>query len=210
MLKSGSLPLDLKALHSVCLLGVGGQDFVALMNLEQIIISSDMALFNDDDVLPDVSIGNDPQWLAFSKYFKSPVNKSFLLASVALLVTEKSGDYSRSKRALEIFMKHLRAVDNTSGNNTGLDESLAKSSGLDRAHTLSFLLASLTLMVNCARADIGALSGSGTEEVKLAEVAANDSLYTLQTMLRFQSAFWSPRYSDWSLPEASTEVCLQY
>jgi len=68
-LKSGYLPLDIKALHSVCLLGIGGQDYVALMNLERVIISSDMTLFNDD-VNPDVSIGNDPQWLAFSKYFK--------------------------------------------------------------------------------------------------------------------------------------------
>jgi hypothetical protein len=38
-LKSGNLPLDLKALHSVCLLGVGGQNYVALMNLERVVIS---------------------------------------------------------------------------------------------------------------------------------------------------------------------------
>ncbi len=208
MLKSGNLPLDIRALHSVCLLGVGGQDYVALTNLEHVILSSDMALFNDEDAHPDVSIGNDPQWLAFSKYFKAPVNKSFLLASVASLATEKSSEYLRSKRVLDIFMKHLRVLDKNQGNNIGLDDALATSSVLDRAHTVSFLLASLRLMVNCARADLAALIGSGMDDPRLAEDAANDSIYALQTMLRFPSTFWNLRYSDWSLSETSTEVCI--
>jgi len=118
-LKSGYLPLDIKALHSVCFLGIGGQDYVALMNLERVIMSSDMTLFNDD-VNPDVSIGNDPQWLAFSKYFKAPVSKSFLLATVASLALEKSSDYSRSKRVLDIFMTHLRKLDDKPGTDNGL------------------------------------------------------------------------------------------
>lgn len=211
MLKLGILPLDIKALHSVCLLGVGGQDYVALTSFEQVIMSGEMTLFNDDDAHPDASsIGNDPQWLTFSKFFKAPVNKSFLLASVAATVTEKSSDYLRSKRVLDIFMKLLRAVDNNQENNNGLDEVLTKSSGLDRVHIVSFLLASLKLMVNCAKVDLAALNGSGPEESRLAEVAANDSIYVLQTLLRFQSTFWNPRYSDWSLPETSSEVCLSW
>ena len=205
-LKSGNLPLDIKALHSVCFLGIGGQDYVALMNLERVIISSDMTLFNDD-VNPDVSIGNDPQWLAFSKYFKAPVSKSFLLATVASLALEKSSDYSRSKRVLDIFMTHLRKLDNKSrGQIMGL---LASSNALDREYIVNFLLASLKLMVNCSRADLAVLNGSGNEDAMLVEKASDDSMYALQTMLRFQSAFWNPRYSDWSLPDTSTEVCFE-
>jgi hypothetical protein len=34
-----------------------------------------MALFNDDSMNPDAIIDSNPQWLAFSKYFKAPVNK---------------------------------------------------------------------------------------------------------------------------------------
>jgi hypothetical protein len=85
-----------------------------------------MALFNDDSMNPDAIIDNDPQWLAFSKYFKAPVSKSFLLATVASLALEKSSDYSRSKRVLDIFMAHLRNLDNKPGTDNGLDKALAK------------------------------------------------------------------------------------
>ena len=133
--------------------------------------------------------------------FQAPVSKSFLLATVASLALEKSSDYSRSKRVLDIFMTHLRKLDNKSrGQIMGL---LASSNALDREYIVNFLLASLKLMVNCSRADIAVLNGSGNEDAMLVEKASDDSImhFKLHTMLRCQSAFWNPRYSDWSLPD---------
>ena len=104
-------------------------------------------------------------------------------------------------------MTHLRKLDNKSrGQIMGL---LASSNALDREYIVNFLLASLKLMVNCSRADLAVLNGSGNEDAMLVEKASDDSMYALQTMLRFQSAFWNPRYSDWSLPDTSTEVCFE-
>jgi hypothetical protein len=57
-------------------------------------------------------------------------NISWLLstnvATVASLALEKSSDYSRSKRVLDIFMAHLRNLDNKPGTDNGLDKALAK------------------------------------------------------------------------------------
>lgn len=206
LMKNGRLPLDIKALHSVCLFGFGGQDYSALTNLEQVILSSDMDLFSSYDMNTDVTICIDPQWMAFSKYFNAPVNKTFLLSSIADIVAERSGDSSRSKRVLDIFTNHVRALDNVKGKDKGLEEALTSTNELDRAHTIKFVLSLLQLMVNCTKADLAALNGTGKEEPTLVENVSTDSVYTLQTMLRFQSVLWNPRYSDWSLPETSKAV----
>jgi hypothetical protein len=209
-LKSVSLPLDIRAMHAVCLLGVGGQDYVALNFVDQVIMSKEMDLFCNDDLNHDGSLGSDPRWMAFSKYYNAPMNKSFVLACVAHLVSGdvEAEDHSRSKRVLGIFRKHLREMDNNQGKNKGIVEALTSSKEPDRAHTLKVLLTTLKLMIRCTRKNLATLNEPGIEEAKVVERAVIDSMYILQTMLRFHHEFWKPRYSDWSLPDFSIDVSL--
>jgi hypothetical protein len=209
-LKSVSLPPDIRAMHAVCLLGVGGQDYVALNFVEQVIMSNEIDIFSDDDVIHDDSLASDPSWMAFSKNFNAPVNKSFVLACVANLVAGdvEAEDQSRSKRVLRIFRKYLREVDYNQGKNQGIEGAIASSNELNRAHTMKVLLATLKLMIHCTKKDLAALNEPGKDESKVIERAVIDSMYTLQTMLRFHHEFWKPRYSDWSLPDFSIDVSL--
>jgi hypothetical protein len=148
--------------------------------------------------------------MAFSKYYNAPVNKSFVLACVAHLVSGdvEAEDHSRSKRVLGIFRKHLREMDNNQGKNKGIVEALTSSKEPDRAHTLKVLLTTLKLMIRCTRKNLATLNEPGIEEAKVVERAVIDSMYILQTMLRFHHEFWKPRYSDWSLPDFSIDVSL--
>jgi len=204
-LKSGMLPVDIRAMHAVCLLGVGGQDYVALNYVEQGILSDELDLFGNDDTNGDVSNAGDRRWMSFSNYYNAPINKSSLLSSIADLVTENAKDHSRSHRVLRIFRKHLSGIDSNHGRNQGLDEALTNLKAVDRVHTLKILLASLKLMIGCARMDLTVL-GDGKGEDNIVEKAVTDSIYTLMMMLRFQHILWNPRHSDWSLPESSLDM----
>jgi hypothetical protein len=173
-------------------------------------MSNEMVEFCNDDVNHGGGLGSDPRWMAFSKCFNAPVNKSFVLACVAYLVSGdvETEDHSRSKRVLGIFRKHLREMDNNQGKNQGIEEALTSSKEPDRAHTLKVLLTTLKLMIRCTRKDLATMNEPSIEEAKVVERAVKDSMYTLQTMLRFHHEFWKPRYSDWSLPDFSMDVSL--
>lgn len=194
------LPIDIRAMHAVCLLGNGGQDYVALNHVDQVVSSDEMDLFSKDDVNRDAS--------TFSKYFTAPTNKSFLLACIADIVADNTKDQSRCKRVLGIFRKHLAGIDSNQGKNKGLDDVLSTDSKeLDRVQTKRILLTALKLMIHCAKEDLAVLDGqssSSKEDVKTVEKAVSDSIYTLETMMRFQ--LWKPNVSDWSLPQASKDV----
>jgi len=210
-LKSGMLPMDIRAMHAVCLLGNGGQDYVALNHVDQVVSSDEMALFSKDDVNRDAGVVNDDHhWMAFSKYFTAPTNKSFLLACIADIVADNTKDQTRSLRVLGILRKHLAGIDSNQGKNKGLDDILsADSKELDRVQTKRILLTALKLMIHCAKEDLAVLDGqssSGKEDVKTVEKAVSDSIYTLETMMRFQ--LWKPKFSDWSLPQASKDVSV--
>jgi hypothetical protein len=207
-LERSSLPLDIRAMHAICLLGVGGQDYVALNFVDQVIMSNEIEVFSNDEVFRDDSLCCDPSWFAFSKHFNAPVNKSFVLACVANLVSGEidGADHSRSKHVLRIFRKYLRAIDNNHGKNQGIEEAITSSKEPDRAHTMKVLLATLNLMIHCTKNDLAALNEPYKEEAKVAEKAVIGSMYTLQTMLRFHHELWKPRYSDWSLPDVSIDV----
>lgn len=195
------LPIDIRAMHAVCLLGNGGQDYVALNHVDQVVSSDEMDLFSKDDVNRDAS-------MAFSKYFTAPTNKSFLLACIADIVADNTKDQTRSLRVLGIFRKHLAGIDSNQGKNKGLDDVLSTDSKeLDRVQTKRILLTALKLMIHCAKEDLAVLDGqssSSKEDVKTVEKAVSDSIYTLETMMRFQ--LWKPSFSDWSLPQASKDV----
>ena len=207
-LKSGMLPMDIRAMHAVCLLGNGGQDYVALNHVDQVVSSDEMALFSKDDVNRDAGVVNDDPQLAFSKYFTAPTNKSFLLACIADIVADNTKDQTRCLRVLGILRKHLAGIDSNQGKNKGLDDVLsADSKELDRVQTKRILLTALKLMIHCAKEDLAVLDGqssSSKEDVKTVEKAVSDSIYTLETMMRFQ--LWKPSFSDWSLPQASKDV----
>ena len=196
-------------MHAVCLLGNGGQDYVALNHVDQVVSSDEMELFSSkDDVNRDASVANDdPRWMAFSKYFTAPTSKSFLLACIADIVADNTKDQGRSLRVLGIFRKHLAGIDSNQGRNKGLDDILsAASKELDRVQTMRILLTALKLMIYCAKEHLAVLDGqsSSKEDVKTVEKAISDSIYTLETMMRFQ--LWKPSFSDWSLPQASKDV----
>jgi hypothetical protein len=201
-----SLPLDIRAMHAICLLGVGGQDYVALNYVDQIIMSNEIDVLSNDDVYRDGSLDCDPRWFAFSKQFNAPVNKLFVLACVANLVAVEEADQSRSKHVLRIFRKYLRAMDSNHGKKQGIEEAITSSKEPERAHTMKVLIATLNLMIYCTKNDLAALNEPGKEEVKVFEKAVIDSMFTLQTMLRFHHELWKPRYFDWSLPDVSIDV----
>lgn len=207
-LKTGRLPVDIRAMHAVCLLGAGGQDFVALNYVDKLLLSNEIDLFNNDNSNRDASIViDDLRWAAFSKQFNAPVNKSSMLACIADIVKDNGKDQSRSNRVLRMFRKHLMQIDSNQGRNKGLDDALASSNELNRDHILRILLTALKLMVDCAKADLAILSDEPSkEDIKIIEKAVSDSVYTLEMMLRFQ--LWNPSYSDWSLPQTSMDVSI--
>ena len=193
--------MDIKAMHAICLLGAGGQDYLALNHVEQVIMSNELDLFGTSK--QDTSIARDHQWETFSNSFKAPINKSSLLASIADLVTENASYHMRG-----IFRKYLNVIDSGHGRKQGLDDALSSPNELDRANTLKIFLAALKLMVHCARVDLTTLDEPGTDRVKSIDKSVADSIFALMMMLRFQHILWTPCHSDWSLPQSSTDVSL--
>lgn len=199
-LKSGRLPVDIRAMHAICLLGAGGQDYVAMNYVEQVFLSNEMDLFSKDDHNRDISSIDDEE-----KYANAPMSKSFLLACICDVVMGNNiRDHSRSTRVLRIFRKHLHGVDSNQGRNRGLDDVLTSSNKLDRDQTLKILLTTLNLMIECAKMDLTSIENPNEEEAKIVEKGVSDSIYTLEMMLRFQ--LWNPDYSEWTLPQTSMDM----
>ena len=208
LLETGFLPYDIRAMHAICLLGVGGQDYVALNYVEQVITSDEMNVSSNDGAHYDGCLSNDPRWVAFSKHFHATINKSFVLACVANIVggDEENESRFRSKRVLQIFRNHLSGTDNDQEKNDRFEDTLKRSKEPERTNTVKVLLVTLKMMIQCSRVDLSTLHEPGKEEAEIVEHAVTDSMYTLQTMLRFHHEFWKPRFSDSSLPEFSIDM----
>ncbi|KAL7543089.1 hypothetical protein ACHAXR_012410 [Thalassiosira sp. AJA248-18] len=196
-LKSGKLPTDIRAMQAICMLGTGGQDYVALNYVEEVLLSNELDSFDNGDVNQD----NMSQWMTFSKSFDGPINKSFLLASIANFVYENARPRPQSYRVLQIFRKHLKLE-----NNQGLDQILSSPKEFERTQALKLLLAALKLMTDCARMDLTSLDEPGKKEAITVEKAVTDSIFVLKIMTRFHHILWAPRFSDWSLPQPSIDM----
>ena len=200
-MKDGKLPVDIKAMQAICMLGAGGQDFVALNYVEQAILSNELDSFDNGTIVNQGTGIDDPRWKSFSHTVDAPINNPFLLASISDLVTQKRMPRPLLHRVLGIFRRYLKL-----DSNEGLDQALSSLKALDKAHTLKILLAALKLLVDCARMDIAKLDQPGKNEVVTFEKAVTDSIFALKIITRFHHMLWNPQYADWSLPHASKEV----
>lgn len=200
-LKRGTLPIDIKAMHAICLLGVGGQDYIAFNHIEHVIESEELDSFTNTSINRNMTNTN-PQWRSFAKCFDSPIDVPYLLSSVADLVTEDVRSKPQSHRALRIFRKYLK-LDKSKG----LDQVLFSLKEMEKVETLKILLATLKLLVGCAKMNLATLDSS---DVIAIERAIADSIFALKIMTRFHHILWHPRFSDWSLPKASIDLIAVY
>ncbi|KAL9188503.1 hypothetical protein ACHAXT_006881 [Thalassiosira profunda] len=185
------LPEGIQSLQAICLLGAGGNDYVALQHVERIILSNEADLFEQEDTESTPGIAYDPLWVAFAKYYNAPLNKSFLLASISDVITENEKGFSQPQVLLEIFREHVfPLIDGNEGKK--MDEYLSSANAVQMAQAMKILLASMKLLVD---------KGSKADEDVVADTA-----YALKIMTRFQQSLWKPQASDCSLPQASIDM----
>ena len=186
-LKSGVLPMDIKTMYSLCLLGTGGQDYVALNHLESILQSNQLEMFDEEDKPNEEGQGDEHNWIAFRKQFASPLGKTSMVAIIADVIKESPPGLS-SRRILGIFSSYLKTIDH----NDGLDDILSGPDSLLRANLLKILLASAKLTMRCDALEIKKLYQPGVNEAEVAKSVVADVVQTLTTLTRFQHVMWNP------------------
>lgn len=195
------LPIDINAMYSVCLLAAGGQDYVALNNLENTLLSNQLEVFDEGKGPIEEGIGDEHNWIAFRKQFASPLGKTSMIAIIADVMKDKPPGLS-SRRILGIFSSHLKFIDY----NDGLDDLLSGPNCLIRASLLKILIAAAKLMIRCDVLEMEKLNEPGINEVEVAKSIATDVSQTLTTLTRFQHVMWNPNSLDWSLKGVSIEM----
>ncbi len=200
-LKGGVLPIDINTMYSVCLLGTGGQDYVALNNLESTLRSDQLNMFDEELNSNEEGLGDEHNWTAFKKRFASPLSKTSMVAIIADAVKDSPTGMS-SRRILGIFKSHLELIDH----NDGLDDILSGPNGLLRTNLLDILLAAAKLTTRCDALEMKKLYQPGVNEAKVAETVVADVVQTLTTLTRFQHIMWNPNSFDWSLKGLSVET----
>lgn len=200
-LKGGVLPVDINTMYSVCLLGTGGQDYVALNNLESTLRSNQLNLVDEEQSSNEEGLGDEHNWAAFKKHFASPLSKTSMVAIIADVVKDSPPGMS-SRRILGIFKSHLKLIDH----NDGLDDILSGANGLFRTNLLDILLATTKLTTRCDALEMKKLYQPGVNEAKVAKTIVADVVQTLTTLTRFQHIMWNPNSFDWSLKGVSVET----
>jgi hypothetical protein len=199
--KGGVLPIDINAMYSICLLGAGGQDYVALNNLEHTLRSNQLDMFDKEESPNLEGLGDEHNWIAFKKQFASPLGKTSMVAIIADVVKDRPIGLS-SRRILGIFRSHLKSIDY----NDGLDDLLSSPNVPLRANLLKILLAAAKLMIRCDALEIKKLNEPGVNEADVVKSVVADVLQTLTTLTRFQHVMWNPNSFDWSLTGVSVET----
>lgn len=194
------LPIDVNVMYSICLLGAGGQDYVALNSLENTLRSKHLNMFDKDESNQEV-LSEEHNWIAFRKQFASPLDKNSMVAIIADVVKDRPPGQS-SRRILSIFSSHLKYIDF----NDGLDDILSSPNGLLRASVLRILLAAAKLSLQCDVLEMKKLNEPGTNEAKILKNVAAGVLQTLTTFTRFQHVMWNPDGLDWSLKDVSVQT----
>lgn len=202
-LKGGVLPIDINTMYSVCLLGTGGQDYVALNNLESTLQSNQLNLFDEKQSSNEEGLGDEDNWTAFKKHFASPLSKTSMVAIIADVVKDSlPAPGMSSRRILGIFKSHLKLIDH----NDGLDDILSGPNGQLRTNLLDILLATTKLTTRCDALEMKKLYQPGVNEAKVAKTIVADVVQTLTTLTRFQHIMWNPNSFDWSLKGVSVET----
>jgi len=199
--KGGVLPIDISTMYSICLLGSGGQDYVALNNLENTLRSNQLDMFDEEEITNEEGRGEEHNWIAFKKQFASPLGKTSMVAIIADVVKDRPIGLS-SRRILDILRSHLKAIDY----NDGLDDLLSSPNSLLRANLLKILLSAAKLMIQCDTQEMKKLNEPGVNDAEVAKSVVADVLQTLTTLTRFQHVMWIPNSLDWSLEGVSIET----
>ena len=204
-LKSGILPIDLQALYSLCLVGAGGQDHLALSFLENVIMSRELDSF-DKEGSNHVGEGSDydPKWAAFRDTLTSTVSKTSMLASVADMVQREVKDSVWLHRILTIFKAHIKVLDI----GHGLDELVCSQDEALRCNTLKILFAATKMIVDCARVDLLSSQETGNNEDDVVQQVIADAVYALKIITRFQHVMWNLGSLDCAFPPTSIIVSI--
>ncbi len=202
LLKSGMLPTQLKAMFALCLLGMGGQDHVALNCLENAIHSTELESWNEGNTLTKIYSNEERMWIIFQESLIAPVNKLSLLASVADVIHNDVKNDFWIPRLLAIFRHFLRDLDK----NHGVDKILNSRGEVTRKNAVKLVYAVTELIVNCAKSDLTSSIETGTDDDKVAQQVVTDIVYAFKIIARFEDVFWNPNESDWSLPNSSMKV----
>lgn len=196
-LEKGILPVNIRAFYSLCLVGAGGHDFVAMSYLEKVVASDELELLKrrTDDDTPST------EWTLFQTQFNLPLNKTSLLALVVDIVKHKT--FSQREKLRGMLKIHLDALDNKHG----LDQIMSANEETLREHAMKILFACYRSRLESAEIDLESMIESNKNDSDSLRKVIGDGLSALNTIIRFQHVLWRPnRGSDWSLPAASLET----
>ena len=195
-LEKGILPVNIRAFYSLCLVGAGGQDFVALSYLEKVLASDELELFKRRaDEAPTT------EWTLFQTQFNLPLNKTSLLALIVDIVKTKT--FSQREKLCDLLKTHLDTLDNKHG----LDQIMSANEELLREHAMRILFAAEKYRLERTEIDLESIIESNKKDSESLRKVVSNGLSTLNTVIRFQHVLWRPnRGFDWSLPTASLET----
>lgn len=203
LLRSGMLPTQLKAMFALCLLGMGGQDHVALNCLEKAIHSTELEPWSEENSASTNKYPTDERrWILFQESLLAPVNKLSLLASVADMIQNDVKSDFWIPRLLDIFRHFLKNFDK----NHGVDKILSGRCEVTRNNAVKLLYAVTELIISNAKSNLVSSIETGTDEDKVAQQVVTDIVYAFKIIVRFEEVFWNPNESDWSLPNSSMKV----
>ena len=201
-LKSGLLPIDINTMFSVCLLGVGGQDYVALNNLESTLQSNELIMLDKGQQRQQDCTAEEHKWIAFKKQFASPLSKTSIVAIIADVVSNRPPGLS-IRRILGIMRSHLKLIDH----NDGLDVLLSNSDGMPQANLKKILLSAAKLVIKCDTLEVKQLNEPGVNEMDITKSVVTDVVQTITTLLRFHELMWSrPDSCNGSINSESMEM----
>jgi len=203
LLRSGMLPTQLKAMFALCLLGMGGQDHVALNCLEKAIHSTELESWSEENSTFTKKYPSDERrWIIFQESLIAPVNKLSLLASVADMIQNDVKNDFWIPRLLDIFRHFLKDLDK----NHGVDKILSGRCEVTRNNAVKLLYAVTELIISNAKSDLISSIETGIDEDKVAQQVVTDIVYAFKIIVRFEEVFWNPNESDWSLPNSSMKT----
>eukprot|EP00804_Cyclotella_cryptica_P030618 CCRYP_015660-RB/>CCRYP_015660-RB protein AED:0.34 eAED:0.34 QI:350/1/1/1/0.8/0.66/6/1929/1583 len=199
-LQKGVLPVNIRVLYALCLVGAGGQDFLALSYLERVMMTDELELFQTG---ADIGFQHDVPWMLFQTQFSLPLNKTSLLALVADMVKSKARVSFWARRVFSLLKSHLKAIDVK----YGLDQLMSSNDELLRTNVLKILFAGTKMLIESAELDLEALVESGKNDSEKLRRVVGDGISALNIVIRFQHVLWCPIIgTDCSLPPASLET----
>ena len=195
-LQNGILPVNVRALYSLCLVGAGGQDFLAMSYLKKVMSAKALKLLESE-----AGERAADEWMHFQTQFNLQMNKTSLLALVTDIAKQKSVGLRRQLQ--QLLKLHLDALDSKHG----LDQIVSSNNPTLRTNALKILLCNAKMLIENAELDLESLIQSNKSDLDGFRKVVGDGISVLNTVIRFAHVLWRPnRGSDWSLPFKSLEV----